>query len=321
MLGPRTYNFTMAEASDSDLRYSAQLKRAQSQYLAHLSVERSLSANTVAAYRRDLERYLVHLSSRGIERLQDISREDVASFAEALEGLAASSVSRAIIAVRSFHRFLFDEGATASNPAADVKPPKLPKRLPKALSVDEVARLIEAAGVGEGPVPLRDRALLEVLYGTGARISEAVRLTPEDLDLEARAVRLFGKGRKERILPLGAYAVEALEAYIVRGRPALAAHGSGCPEIFLNLRGRPLTRQSAWEIIGKAAARAGIDNAVSPHSLRHSYATHLLAGGADIRVVQEMLGHASVTTTQIYTLVTADTLREVYASAHPRARA
>ena len=311
----------MAEAGDGELCYSGLLERARSQYLAHLSVERSLSANTVAAYRRDLERYLAHLASRGIEDPKAISREDVASFAEALEGLAASSVSRAVISVRSFHRFLFDEGLSPANPASDVKPPKLPKRLPKALSVDEVARLIEAASVGEGPVPLRDRALLEILYGTGARISEIVRLAPEDLDLQARTVRLLGKGRKERILPLGAFAVEAVEAYLVRGRPALARRGTGCPEIFLNLRGRPLSRQSAWEVIAKAARRAGIEAAVSPHSLRHSYATHLLAGGADIRVVQEMLGHASVTTTQIYTLVTADTLREIYASSHPRARA
>lgn len=299
---------------------SPALTRARSQYLAHLSVERSLSPNTVAAYRRDLDRYLAHLAARGIERPEQTSREDVAAFAEALAELSAASVARAIISVRSFHRFLFEEGTTPLDPSADVHPPKLPKRLPKALSVEEVTALINAAGVGEGPIPLRDTALLEILYSTGARVTEAVKLTRDDIDVQSQTVRLFGKGRKERVVPVGTYAIDALNAYLVRGRPALAAAGTGTAEIFLNRRGKPLSRQSAWEIIRKAAERAGIEAKVSPHSLRHSYATHLLSGGADVRVVQEMLGHASVTTTQIYTLVTADTLREVYAAAHPRAR-
>lgn len=299
---------------------SPRLRKAQRQFLAHLSVERSASHNTIDAYRRDLDKYLVHLASRSVARPEEATREDVASFAETLAAMAPASVARAVVSVRSFHRFMFDEAMTADDPALDVAPPRLPRRLPKALSVDEVARLIDAAGAGEGPVPLRDAALVEILYGTGARISEAVRLTMDDIDSESRAIRLFGKGRKERALPLGECAIGALEAYMVRGRPALAAKGPGVSEIFLNLRGRPLSRQSAWGIVARAAERAGLDSKVSPHCLRHSYATHLLAGGADVRIVQEMLGHASVTTTQIYTLVTADALREVYATAHPRAR-
>jgi integrase/recombinase XerD len=198
-----------------------------------------------------------------------------------------------------------------------------PKRLPKAISTADVERLLEAASIGEGPVPLRDRALLELLYSTGARISEAVGLDVDDLDLtHGRAsVRLRGKGRKERVVPVGSYAVDAVDAYLVRARPALAGEGRGTPAVFLNTRGARLSRQSAWGLLSAAAERAHLDGAahVSPHTLRHSFATHLLAGGADVRVVQELLGHASVTTTQIYTLVTRDTLREVYATAHPRA--
>jgi integrase/recombinase XerD len=295
------------------------LARAARQYLAHLAVERSLSENTLAAYRRDLQKYLHHLASRGVGDPAAVTREDVASFADVLAAMAPSSVARSMTAARSFHRFLFEEGTTPDNPARDVRPPKLPRRLPKALTVEEISRLIEAASMGDTPVSLRDRALLEVLYGTGARISEAVGLTADDIDTEARVIRLFGKGRKERLLPLGSYAIEALDAYSVRGRPALARHGAGTPILFLNTRGRPLSRQSAWTIVQQAAERAGLGGRVSPHSLRHSFATHLLQGGADVRVVQEMLGHSSVTTTQIYTLVTRDTVREVYAAAHPRA--
>jgi len=243
--------------------------------------------------------------------------------------LSASSAARTVVAVRGLHRFLALEGATDIDPAADVRPPTPPKRLPKAVSVDTVTRLLEAASLGDTPAALRDRALLEVLYGSGARISEAVGLDVDDVlgpdgagpaAGAGAAVRLFGKGSKERLVPLGSYAVEALEAYLVRGRPALATGGRGTPAVFLNSRGGRLSRQSAWAVLRQAAERAGVSGSVSPHTLRHSFATHLLEGGADVRVVQELLGHASVTTTQVYTQVTVDTLREVYAATHPRAR-
>ncbi|GIJ51003.1 hypothetical protein Val02_78890 [Virgisporangium aliadipatigenens] len=235
--------------------------------------------------------------------------------------LSAASAARAASAVRGLHRFALREGLTAHDPGAEVRPPSLPRRLPKAIDVDQVERLL-AAVAGDGPRPLRDRALLEVLYGTGARISEAVGLAVDDLDGDVLTLR--GKGGRTRLVPIGGYARDALDAYLVRGRPTLVAAGSGSPAVFLNTRGTPLSRQSAWAILHRAAALAGLPvdgpHAVSPHTLRHSFATHLLDGGADIRVVQELLGHASVTTTQVYTLVTVDRLREVYATSHPRAR-
>lgn len=221
--------------------------------------------------------------------------------------------------MRGFHKFLAAEGQTRHDPAQAVQPPAPPGRLPKAISVAEVERLLDAASLGDPPVSLRDRALLEVLYGTGARISEAVGLDLDDLDLEEGVVRVFGKGSKQRVVPLGSYGVRAVEEYLVRARPALSVAGAGTPAVFLNQRGRRLSRQSAWAVIRTAGDRAGLDH-VSPHTLRHSFATHLLDGGADVRVVQELLGHASVTTTQIYTLVTVQQLREVFAQAHPRAR-
>ena len=237
--------------------------------------------------------------------------------------LAASSAARTLVAVRGLHKFLAAEGLTGHDPAQAVAPPSPPTRLPKAISVSDVERLLDAASLGDPPISLRDRALLEVLYGAGTRISEAVGLDLDDLDLGRESgdavARVVGKGSKQRIIPLGSYAVRALEEYLVRARPALAAKGSGTPAVFLNQRGNRLSRQSAWGIIRTAADRAGLQG-VSPHTLRHSFATHLLDGGADVRVVQELLGHASVTTTQIYTLVTVQQLREVYAQAHPRAR-
>ena len=239
------------------------------------------------------------------------------------DGLAGSSAARAISAVRGLHRFAAREGLVAADVAADVRPPAPPKRLPKALDVDQVTRLL--AVPDDTPLGLRDKALLEFLYGTGARISEAVGAAIDDLELgdEAAAV-LHGKGGRTRLVPIGGYARQALDAYLVRGRPALAANGTGTPAVFLNARGGRLSRQSAWTVLRRAAGAAGLPvdgpHAVSPHTLRHSYATHLLDGGADVRVVQELLGHASVTTTQVYTLVTVDRLREVYATAHPRAR-
>ena len=293
-------------------------------YLAHLAVERGVAANTLAAYGRDLRRYLEHLG--GVDRLGDVSEAQVAGFLAALrEGdadhppLSASSAARAVVAVRGLHRFAARDGLVDSDVARAVRPPAPPRRLPKAISVDDVERLLEAAGFDGTPLALRDRALLEVLYGTGARISEAVGLDVDDL-LERDAVVLRGKGGKERVVPVGSYARKAVDDYLVRARPALAAGGRGTPRLFLNARGGALSRQSAWTILGVAAERAGLATQISPHTLRHSYATHLLDGGADVRVVQELLGHASVSTTQVYTLVTVDRLREVYATAHPRAR-
>jgi integrase/recombinase XerD len=293
-------------------------------YLAHLAVERGVAANTLAAYGRDLRRYLDHLD--GVERLGDVSEAQVAGFLAALrEGdaehppLSAASAARAVVAVRGLHRFAARDGIVADDVARAVRPPAPPRRLPKAISVDDVERLLEAAGFDGTPLALRDRALVEVLYGTGARISEAVGLDVDDL-LDRDAVVLRGKGGKERVVPVGSYARKAVDDYLVRARPSLAAAGRGTPRLFLNARGGALSRQSAWTILRVAAERAGLATEISPHTLRHSYATHLLDGGADVRVVQELLGHASVSTTQVYTLVTVDRLREVYATAHPRAR-
>ncbi|MEJ5945052.1 site-specific tyrosine recombinase XerD [Pseudokineococcus basanitobsidens] len=311
-------------------------------YLQHLRVERGLSENTLAAYRRDLARYADFLAGASRTRPGDVRPPDVSAYATALgtgaDGravLTASSRKRAVVAVRGLHRFLAEEGLADADPSREVRPPAEPRRLPKAIGVAEVGRLLDAAAVGDGPAALRDRALLELLYGSGARISEVVGLDVDDvgdvLDPEvARApgdgvppeglLRLRGKGDKERVVPLGRYARTALEAYLVRGRPALAAGGRGGPALFLGGRGARMSRQSAWAVLHAAGERAQLAGSVSPHTLRHSFATHLLEGGADVRVVQELLGHASVTTTQAYTLVTADALREVFAAAHPRAR-
>ena len=309
---------------------STPLQQALRTYLDHLAVERGLAANSLASYRRDLRRYVAHLAARGVTEPAGVGEPDVTAFLVALrEGdeqhrpLAANSAARAVVAVRGLHRFLLREGLTATDPARAVRPPAPPKRLPKAISVEEVEALLAAAGAEQTPRAVRDRALLELLYGSGARISEAVGLDVDDLDVEAGVVRLLGKGSKERVVPVGSYAREAVSAYLVRARPSLAsgtATGQPSPALFLNARGGRLSRQSAWTVLRAAAERAGVTRAVSPHTLRHSFATHLLDGGADVRVVQELLGHASVTTTQVYTLVTVDRLREVYATAHPRAR-
>jgi integrase/recombinase XerD len=364
-------------------------------------VERGLAAHTLEAYRRDLDRYAAALAASGRTEIGEVTTQDVAAFLAGLRAgdaehppLAASSAGRAVVAVRGMHAFAAAEGLTAADPARPVRPPAPPRRLPKAISVTEVERLLQAAGAGDGPAPLRDRALLELLYGTGARISEAVGLDIDDLELASddglglasgdglglasgdglglasdqdaagqpfpaltpagssgapaavrvppvrmppvrvpgvarvqtmvrvpTVIRLAGKGGRQRMVPVGSYAREALEAYLVRARPTFAVAARrvpASPAVFLNARGGRLTRQGAWAALRAAAGRAGLAE-VSPHTLRHSFATHLLDGGADVRVVQELLGHASVTTTQVYTLVTVDRLREVYAAAHPRA--
>jgi integrase/recombinase XerD len=296
-------------------------------YLDHLAVERGVATNTLSSYRRDLARYRAFLADAGVTDLRAVTSVHVGQFLARLrEGdaghppLSVASASRAVVAVRGLHRFALREGRVDVDVAHDVKPPLPPRRLPKAITVDEVERLLDAAGSADTPLALRDRALLEVLYGTGARISEAVGLTGAAIDLDGRTVTLSGKGGKQRRVPLGSYAARAVEAYLVRARPLLAANGAPTRIVFLNARGGPLSRQSAWAVLRAAADRAGLVGDLSPHTLRHSFATHLMEGGADVRVVQELLGHASVTTTQIYTLVTVDALREVFAAAHPRAR-
>ncbi|MCA2241581.1 MULTISPECIES: site-specific tyrosine recombinase XerD [Mycobacterium] len=301
-------------------------------YLDHLTIERGVAANTLSSYRRDLRRYTKHLSDRGIHDLAKVGEDDVSEFLVALRrgdpetgaaALSAVSAARALIAVRGLHRFAAAEGLAELDVARAVRPPTPGRRLPKSLTIDQVLALLEGAGgesPADGPLTLRNRALLELLYSTGARISEAVGLDVDDVDTQARSVLLRGKGGKQRLVPIGRPAVAALDAYLVRGRSDLARRGRGTPAIFLNVRGGRLSRQSAWQVLQDAAERAGITSGVSPHMLRHSFATHLLEGGADVRVVQELLGHASVTTTQIYTMVTVHALREVWAEAHPRAR-
>jgi integrase/recombinase XerD len=271
------------------------------------------------------------MAAAGRTDIGAVTTEDVAEYLTGLrEGddqhrpLAASSAGRAVVAVRGLHAFALAEGLAGSDPARSVRPPAPPRRLPRAVSIPDVERLLQIAG--DSPAQRRDRALLELLYGTGARISEAVGLDVDDLDLRKHngavaTVRLAGKGGRQRLVPVGSYALAALQAYLVQARPALAASarsGKPSPAVFLNARGGRLTRQGAWGALRAAAARAGLAE-VSPHMLRHSFATHLLDGGADVRVVQELLGHASVSTTQVYTMVTVDKLREVYAASHPRA--
>jgi integrase/recombinase XerD len=299
-------------------------------YLRHLSIERGLSKNTIAAYRRDLSSYLGYLEKQGIQDAASITENQITGYLATISEsgiLSANSVARMLAGVRGLHRFWLFESITEGDPSSMVKPPKLPKRLPKAITISEIEKLIEASGpdpkkLEDGEPDLarvRDRAILELLYATGARISELTALNLDDL-VDPTMVRLFGKGSKERIVPVGSYAQSALEVYLVRARPVLVKKGKGTPALFMNQRGGRLSRQSAWQIISDAADAAKIQSEVSPHTLRHSFATHLLEGGADVRVVQELLGHSSVATTQIYTLVTVDALREVYATSHPRAR-
>ncbi|WIB77043.1 site-specific tyrosine recombinase XerD [Curtobacterium sp. MCPF17_002] len=323
------------------------LDRATETYLRHIAIERGLSQHTLSAYRRDLAAFASWLESApvvdsdGADRaggsavLDDvgrIARADLAGFVTHLATrpsgpLAPRSIARMLSSVRSFTVFAVGEGWLPLDPGASVRPPKAPMRLPKAISVHDMERLLAAVSVSaDDPVQLRDRALLELLYATGARISEAVGLSVDDVTTlsdaggELSVVKVTGKGNKQRVVPLGSYARAAIDAYLVRARPVFAARGPSTPALFLGARGARLSRQSAWLVIQAAAARADLAEHVSPHTFRHSFATHLLEGGADVRVVQELLGHASVATTQIYTMVTADMLRDVYQTSHPRAR-
>ena len=295
-------------------------------YLDHLTVERGLADDTLGAYRRDLVRYGAFLRERGIRDARRADEHTIASFVAGLsasthgDGLPyrASSVVRTLSAVRSFHRFLVREGKADRDPSAGVVRPRLPRSLPRPIPVEEVLRLLAAPPEGT-PVGIRDRAVLETLYGAGLRVSELVGLDVDDVDLEGGSVRALGKGSKEREVPIGSYSVDAIGAYLHGSRPQMASVRSRAA-LFLNQRGGRLTRQGVAGILAKAVKAGGIERRVTPHTLRHSFATHLLEGGADVRVVQELLGHASVATTQVYTLVTREHLREVYYTAHPRAR-
>jgi integrase/recombinase XerD len=315
------------------------LDRAVDAYLRHISIERGLSDHTVAAYRRDLAGYVGWLHEHGVDDSDAVTTELVTAFSAAkaseVPAPAASTLARLQSSVRGLHRYLSREGLATDDPSGRLRPPKAAQRLPKALRIDQVEQLLDASGpaptmgAGDGTaaaseaaadiVRLRDRALLELLYATGARVSEIVQLDVDDV-AHGDVLRVRGKGSKERIIPVGSYARAAIDVYLVRGRPELARRGRATPRLFLGARGAPLSRQSAWLVIRDAAERAGLTAHVSPHTLRHSFATHLLQGGADVRVVQELLGHASVATTQIYTHVSVDALRDVYATAHPRAR-
>ena len=296
-------------------------------YLDHLAVERGLSEHTLSAYRRDLRRYVAFLTRRDMLEPGEVEEVTVRSFVASLSASThgpndapyrATSVARTLSAVRSFHRFLLREGVTDRDPAVGVPQPRLPRSLPRPLPVEDVRRLLEAPDEGS-PAGLRDRAILELLYGSGLRISELTGLDVDDLDLEEGSVRVLGKGGNEREVPLGSFGRDAVGAYLTRGRPALASVATR-GALFLNARGGRLSRQSCARLLSRYVRLAGIERRVTLHTLRHSFATHLLEGGADVRVVQELLGHASVATTQIYTLVTARHLREVYEESHPRAR-
>ena len=306
------------------------LERLADQYFRHLAVERGMAKNTLLAYKRDIGRYLEFLTDRGVDSVTGITELHVADFAQSLgqaHGMAQSSVARILSSVRGIHKFWLIEGITEHDPSAVVKPPKQRRSLPKALTLDEVMSLLDAVGpmpsedknVLDDPIRIRDRALVELMFACGGRISEVLALDLDDFTEDGMA-RLFGKGSKERMVPIGVFSRVLLDMYRTRVRPPLAAQGRGTPAMFLNQRGARLSRQSAWLIISKAAEAAGIKQEVSPHTLRHSFATLILEGGMDVRQVQELLGHASVTTTQIYTKVSVDQLRETHANTHPRAR-
>lgn len=297
------------------------------EYIAYLRVEKGLARNTTSAYERDITRFIRYLTDSKLD-IVDLSVSSFQEYIAVLRGkgggvpLSESSISRAVVAIRNFYSFISHE-ERFFNPIQEVAPPKIPKRLPKALSISQIESLVSAAYREGDPITLRDCALIELLYATGGRISEILSLTLQDIskvsESETLAIRLRGKGGKERVVPVGKFAQEALDQYLIRVRPSLIKERA-TTSLFLNARGTQLSRQSAWAIIAASAHRAGVEEHVTPHSLRHSFATHLLDGGADIRVVQELLGHSSVTTTQIYTLITIDRLRESYAEAHPRAK-
>ena len=297
-------------------------------FFNYLSIEKGLASNTITAYRHDLERFFHYLSINQLE-FDQIKVDDLSLYVAWLRGMGNtefkighSSIARNVISLRSYYSYLAKEHKL-NNPAANFKPPKIAKRLPKALSIEQILSILNIAG--DDRISLRDKAMLELLYSTGARVSELINLNALDISTTSNngevstTVKLKGKGGKERVVPIGSYAVKAVNDYLTRSRPSLLKVSTQ-RSLFLNQRGGRLSRQSAWNVVAASAKRVGLTEQVTPHSMRHSFATHLLDGGADIRVVQELLGHASVTTTQIYTLITIDKLRESYASAHPRSR-
>ena len=295
-------------------------------FIAHIDIERGLSARTVSAYKSDLNNYVLWLSkNRNIRSISDISYKDIDAYiSESRDcGLGARTVARRLASIHEWHRFMLAHGDVTSDVSSSIKAPKQPEHLPDVLSIDEVNKVIEAAGNfgSDDEISLRDSALLEFLYATGARISEAVSVKFEDFDLEESVVKLTGKGSKQRLVPLGGCAIRALKKYLQYARPILSSRGKReLPFIFLNKRGNALSRKSAWAVIAEAGKKAGVSQSLHPHTLRHSFATHLIAGGADVRTVQEILGHASVTTTQIYTHISPDALIEAYVMSHPRAK-
>ena len=304
-------------------RTPTSLDRELDHYLRYATLERGLAAHTISAYRRDLTAYRDWLVSRGVVSGDAITASEVTEYFQGLPGTERTR-ARKLSSLKNFHTFLVDEKIAARNPTSELEPPRMPLRLPKALTQAQVQRLLDAV-VGDDPQALRDRALLEFLYATGARISEALALSVDDVVEEQNrasdTIRVTGKGNKQRMVPVGSFARAAIDAYLTRSRPVLVSSAKKfTPLLFLGTRGGPLSRQNAWLIVQAAARLADLEGLVSPHTLRHSFATHILQGGADIRVVQELLGHASVSTTQIYTKVTIDSLRDVYLSAHPRAQ-
>lgn len=297
------------------------------QFLAHIDVERGLAKSTVKAYAADIRKYLDWLARRGVNNLADVTSLDVEAYVAALDsaGESGRSKARRLASVHEFHKFALMQGVVSDDVSARVKAPKANEHLPDVLSVDEVARLLDAASMGgsDDPVVLRDKALLEFMYATGCRVSEAVGVDLNDIDTDERVVVLTGKGSKQRLVPLGKYAIDSVQRYVSLGRSQLESRAKDAKErraMFLNKRGRRISRQSVWEVVKVAGERAHIDKPLHPHTLRHSFATHLIQGGADVRTVQELLGHASVTTTQIYTHVSPENLIETYLTAHPRAR-
>ena len=305
-----------------------QFEKAQRSFIDHLQIERGLSPNSIAAYGRDLDRFARYLTKKDLD-FQALNTENLTEYETALkqEGLALSSINRGVSALKTFYKYLSRE-YTIADPTTELTANRLPRKLPKALTISEIESLLSSTERVGDIAALRDRAILEVLYGTGARVSEVVGLNLADLGKsmltgdEVTTLKLRGKGAKERIVPLGSFAKEAIENYLVRLRPMYvekSKSSKAATALFLNSRGGRLSRTSAWQIVTDAAEATGLSGKVSPHVFRHSYATHLLDGGADIRVVQELLGHSSVTTTQIYTLITIDKVRQAYASAHPRA--
>ena len=303
-------------------------ENAHQSFLDHLTIERGLSSNSISAYKRDLAKFSEFLANEKLD-FERLTENEIIGFEVWLKGLgmAVTSINRNISALKSFYKYLAQEFSTV-NPVSAVASSKVPRRLPKALTIKEITSLIDSTKREGDPISLRDHAIIELLYGTGARVSEIVGVDINDFaqsDIEGNPIttlKLRGKGSKERIVPLGSFAKSALDEYLVRIRPNLLSKSKSArveTALFLNQRGSRLSRQSAWQMISDAADATGLSGKVSPHVFRHSYATHLLDGGADIRVVQELLGHASVTTTQIYTLITIDKVREAYATAHPRA--